>query len=274
MTSKEQYDFSKPDDFISQEISEKQAIELILSAFEGNKHYSDLNIFNNILYGVEYLQNWRQFTGCYCLTNFLTKDIGLLNGVKPGEIDILLIPYNEKEIFYQKSSAFEVKILKPSSTNLRKGPNTDGYSQTLGLIKLGFPYVGLIHIVVPSPLPENEKHEITFFKRPGNIEKNSGESIPRVDDTELIKWDWLPFYSELNQKKRLLSYDFPKYVGLKTLSLNFYKNGGFAIGNTADMKDFETGYLNPHKRKETVDLIKLHHKNNLTEYKNIRLNLP
>lgn len=265
--------YTAPDDFVDLKISEVEAIQLILSAFEGNGKYSDLNVFNNILYGTEYLKNWRQYTGCYCLTNVLTKNIGLNSIEKPGEIDIILIPFDSTNIYYDKTSAFEVKILKPTAEKITKGPNSDGYSQTMGLVKLGFPYIGLIHIVVSKPLPEIEKREIQFFKRPANLEDVS-DDIPKVEEYEMIKWDWLPFYSETNQKKRLLSYDFPKYVGLKTLTMNFYKNGDFVLGYTNDLKDFETGYLNPHKKKNTVDMIKQHHEKYPIDYRRIALNFP
>jgi len=53
-----------PEDFVHIDISEGQATDLIIDAFEGQRgKLSDLNIFNKILYGQDYLQTWGQYTG-------------------------------------------------------------------------------------------------------------------------------------------------------------------------------------------------------------------
>jgi hypothetical protein len=230
---------------------------------------SDLNTFNNILYGQDYLQTWGQYTGCYCLKNFLTKDIGLHPQGKPGEIDILLIPFDKTQTYFDRSSAFEVKVAKPHFENIKKGANSDGYSQVMGLVHLGFPYVGLIHIIASRPLPAQEKHNIKSLKRPANAVETPGRKLPGVDEYEMMKWDWLPFYAEINQKKRMLSYDIPKYVGLKTITINFYADHSYSLGFSQDLRDFDTGFINPHRSKETVEKVDKHFKKNRRRYRKI-----
>lgn len=183
----------------------------------------------------------------------MTKDLGLPAESKPGEIDILLIPYDKNRIYFYRASAFEVKVAKPKFENIKKGANSDGYSQVMGLAHLGFPYVGLIHIIVSTPLPDHEKQDIKFLKRLANAVETPGRKLPGVHEFEMMKWDWLPFYAEINQKKRMLSYDIPKYVGLKTITINFYPDSSYALGSSQDLKDFDTGYINPHRKKETVE---------------------
>lgn len=274
MENLEEY-FKKPDDFISRDVDEKTIIKLLLHSFEGGEHrHSDLNVFSNLLYGEAYLKNWAKYTGCYCLTNFLVKDVGLKIGGKPGEIDILLLPFDSDAVYYEKCSVFEVKVAKPHFNNIIKGANSDGYSQVMGLVKAGFPYVGLIHVISSQPLPAESKPEIKFVKRPANIEGRPGRELPNIDDFELIKWDWLPFHARDTQMKRLLSYDIPKYVGLKVMSMNFYEDQSYALGFSMDWQDFETAYLNPHRKKETIDIIKSHHLSNKAKYKKIELKFP
>jgi hypothetical protein len=267
--------YKTPDDFIAKDIDEKAAIQLLIRSFEGREgRHSDLNIFSNLLYGEAYLKNWAKYTGCYCLTNFLVKDVGLHIQGKPGEIDILLLPFDRYKVYYEKCSVFEVKIAKPHSENITKGANSDGYSQAIGLVKAGFPYVRLIHIIASQPLPNEQKPEIKFMKRPANIEEQPGRILPGIDEFELVKWDWLPFYGRDIQMKRLLSYDIPKYVGLKVITMNFYADGSYGLGFSMDWQDFEMGYLNPHRKRGTVDLIKLHHSQFSLRYKKIEFRFP
>jgi len=265
---------SSHENFIDLKITENRAIDFLLHAFEGHAgKRSDLNIFGNLLYGESYLMNWKNYTGCYCIRNFLPKDIGLEIIGKPGEIDILLIPFDNKEVFYDKASAFEVKIAKPDIDRMYKGANSDGYTQTMGLVKAGFPYVGLVHVVCSKPIPDEVKQEIPFYK-PAKGEVVSKDGSYKKGEPEMIKWDWLPTHSESVQMKRLLTYDFPKYVGLKVLSINFLANGGYVMGQSFDWKDFEVGYLNPHHKKETIQLIKQHHLESESAFRKILFNFP
>lgn len=263
------------DDFIEKSIDEKTAIDLLLNCFEGNYNkYSDLNIFNNILYGETYLQNWRKYTGCFCLKNFLATDIGLNIHGKPGEIDILLLPFDDEQVYYDKATAIEVKVAKPHIDNLHKGANSDGFSQVMGLVKAGFPYVGLVHVVLSNPLQYSVKPDVKFMKRPANAEEKPNRKLPSIDEFDIVKMDWLPLYAKGTQMKRLLSYDIPKYIGLKVLSINFHNEEEFSLGITQDWVDFECGYINPYRKKDVVELIRIHHSEQLKKYREIRFNLP
>jgi len=264
-------DYSWIDNFISQDLTEKQVIELLLHAFSPEKGTPDLNIFSNVLYGPFYIEHWKKFTGCYLLTNRLITEFGLKIFTKPGDIDILIIPYDESMIYYENTAVFEVKVVRPTRKNIKRGANSDGYNQVMGLVKTGFPLVGLIHVILAEPLSDEEKVPIKFMKRPANAEETGARNLPGLDEFEIIKHDWLPMFSENTQMKRMLSYDIPKYVGLKTLGMHFSADGNFRLGYSYDFHCYETGFFNPHRKTETVNAVKEHHQTFLQEYKRVKL---
>ncbi len=75
---------------------------------------------------------------------------------KPGDIDLLVIPYEGSQLALHKSLAIEVKISRNRFDRQHKSPNQFGYSQTQGLEKMGFPYTALIHLIVSDVSPEEE----------------------------------------------------------------------------------------------------------------------
>jgi hypothetical protein len=75
--------------------------------------------------------------------------------VRPGDIDLLVIPYQGKELILERTLAIEIKAIRASFAKQGKSPNDFGYSQTEGLSALGFPYVALVHLIVSDDSPEH-----------------------------------------------------------------------------------------------------------------------
>ena len=75
--------------------------------------------------------------------------------IRPGDIDLLVIPYQGKELILERTLAIEIKAIRASFAKQGKSPNDFGHSQTEGLSTLGFPYVALIHLIVSDGSPEH-----------------------------------------------------------------------------------------------------------------------
>ena len=89
----------------------------------------------------------------------------LMPGIhQPGDIDILVIPYEEEVLILEKSLAIEVKIVRATYKKQGKSPNEFGFTQVLQAIKLGFPYVAVVHIIVSDRSPRDVWREISIFQ--------------------------------------------------------------------------------------------------------------
>lgn len=103
---------------------------------------------------------------------------------KPGDIDLLIIPYECDELILHRVLAVEVKIIRAKYVRQGKSPNDFGFSQATSLRDMGFPYVGLIHLIVSDDSPEHEWQE---FERVRVID-NKG----RVERVSPIRLDVMP----------------------------------------------------------------------------------
>ena len=83
-----------------------------------------------------------------CFLSVPRSDLGLDAGRKPGDIDVLLIPTFDTDRFAERAMAVEVKRFVVPRSNRSRGPNEFGTGQTSGLVRDGFPLVGLLHIAL------------------------------------------------------------------------------------------------------------------------------
>jgi len=100
------------------------------------------------------IEEFFEIKGAYVGNMILREELGFKNGGKSGDFDIIVIPYSENTIHFERTGVFEVKLVKPTLKNPGRNANSLGLTQTLGLIKDGFPFVGLMHASVTEPLPE------------------------------------------------------------------------------------------------------------------------
>lgn len=82
----------------------------------------------------------------------------------PGDIDLLIIPYEDGRLVVSKTLAIELKILRAKFSNQKKSPNEFGFSQASGLLNAGFPYVAVVHLIVSDTSPEDAWREILMAK--------------------------------------------------------------------------------------------------------------
>lgn len=105
--------------------------------------------------------------------NLDRKEVGLDPQGKPGDIDVLIVPKFKGDRFVERAMAIEVKKLFASREKPQRSPNAYGTSQVKGLFADGFPFVGLLHMVLVEA--SHPKH---FFAVPVIIGVNrKGEYV-------------------------------------------------------------------------------------------------
>lgn len=148
------------------------------------------------------------------------EELGLFPNLKPGDVDILVLPEYEGNVEFSKAMAIEVKVPKPSVNRPDKNPSTLGRSQVKGLLRDGFPYCGLLHLVAAQNLPEEFHKEIPIMSY--NLDEN-GELIPTG---ETLRTDHFGFECSKRQLNRLRSFGLDNYIGFSSQSINIWQNTG------------------------------------------------
>lgn len=104
---------------------------------------------------------------------------------RPGDIDILIIPYTKDNLVFSETMAIEAKVLRSAYTNQNKPPNQFGFSQADGLWNIGFPYVAVAHFIVSDRSPPHKWRKMLLgIVGEGETIKDMKEVY--VDDLPLI----------------------------------------------------------------------------------------
>jgi len=234
-------------------LSERELIEKLSISKKDNR--IDYNLFSNLIQKPIGYDEYAKYEGFHLKFETLREKLGFVKGEKPGDFDILIIPFSKNEIYFNRTCAIEVKIVRPKRGNNKKAPNSYGTGQIEGLIKDGFPLVGLIHICMTEPLDDQEKATIKYDPEPFDMD-NPANNDHFMINAEHIKYDHFSRYSALLQMKRLLSRDIPKYVGINTIGVNAQIDGSLLTWYNYDFNNgYCSGYFNPHKKMETINKI-------------------
>jgi len=103
----------------------------------------------------------------------------------PGDIDLLVIPYNDDRLLISETLAIEIKIVRARFSKQGKAPNEFGFSQAEGAISHGFPYSAVAHLIVSDKSP-SENWETLLSAR-------VADSVTgRLDNLKEIKIDAMP----------------------------------------------------------------------------------
>lgn len=174
----------------------------------------------------------------YVAINVPRVKLGLTPNGKPGDVDLLIVPFRGTRVFFERSIGIEVKIVRPSAQNPSKNANTMGRSQVVGLLEDGFPFVGLLHISISEPLPK------CFRWKVPHVESVPGERGQLVQSTKTYLFDPFPLYSSARQEGRLLALNLPVWVGYRAIAMSLSEDGSGFSGNTFDTE---------HRGKENPD---------------------
>lgn len=198
--------------------------------------------------------------GVYFAQNVLREELSLQRRGKPGDIDLLAIPWRNELILYGKSLVLEAKIVRPTLQKPSKNVSKMGVSQCKGLLLDGFPYCGLLHVVITEPLPDKYRCKIPLMK---NYLNQNGNPIPTGD---YLLVDQFSFSYADRQEGRLAASALPEYAGYKSLSLETIegKISGMSVGNEREAK------RNPNVSSETIQLIRSHFNENKDTYNYVK----
>lgn len=242
--------------------SEEKIIDILMS------EKRDLTPFLNILSEPVDFEEFHEYLGFYIAKNILRKDLGFNAKDKPGDFDVLIIPYTNKKVFFERTAAYEVKIVRPTNKNPKKASNSLGVTQLKGLIQDGFPLVSLLHICMPEPILKEERFKTKFCTIPAN----SGIPLKnnKLEDNLIdVSMDTFPWHGADLQMKRLISQDIPKFAGIAAYGLSLTQNDNYVLTTCSyNFAHFQAGYFNPHKKNETIIKIQKHFRENPDKYYN------
>lgn len=71
----------------------------------------------------------------------------------PGDLDLLVIPYDEGELLLSEALAIEVKVVRAKYAKPGKAPNEFGFSQANATFAHGIPYAAVAHLIVSDTSP-------------------------------------------------------------------------------------------------------------------------
>lgn len=103
----------------------------------------------------------------------------------PGDIDVLVIPYEGDQLMLSHTLAIEIKVIRASFMRQQKSPNQFGFSQAKGLLAAGFPHVAVGHLIVSDQSPKEAWREMGMTKI---LDADNGRCAP----LEKVRHDMLP----------------------------------------------------------------------------------
>lgn len=74
----------------------------------------------------------------------------------PGDIDLLIIPYDEETLLLSAALAIEVKVVRAKYSKQGKAPNEFGFSQANAIFSQGIPYAAVAHLIVSDTSPTGQ----------------------------------------------------------------------------------------------------------------------
>lgn len=124
------------------------------------------------------------------------KCLGFDDGPKPGDYDLIIIPMKNNNVLVDYTGVLEVKICRPTLENKSRDTNKSGKDQILGLINDDFPFIGLLHII----LPQKDTRKEYLFNPYGTEEFSENDTINSIEFEE-------------RQLGRLKKLNLPKQIG-------------------------------------------------------------
>jgi len=252
---------------INAQLSEEEVIDILINT---DKKHFPLRCFSNVLYAPMRINDELiDYIGFYVAKLILREDLKFEDKKKPGDFDVIIIPFSDTKIYFDRTVASEVKVVRPTRRKPSRNANSLGVKQLFGLIEDGFPFISLIHITMPEALKEAEMQTLKFANRPLDMD-NPKNNIGLLDDMRDVLFDWLGMYSASKQMQRLLKFDIPKYAGLYCTELSFFDNGSYVLSDIyGEYNDFNHGYFNPKIKSETIEKIEQHFQDNPSNYQKI-----
>ncbi len=142
----------------------------------------------------DYFHRMSRKSGVYCRPLVPTKRLAP-DASFPGDVDLLIVPYDGDELVLHRTIALEIKVVRATFRKQGKSPNEFGFSQAAALMKLGFPYVAVAHLIVSDKSPRSAW-------RPMGVARVL-DRHGRVELLNPVEADWLPIDLMLRSIGRL-----------------------------------------------------------------------
>ena len=214
-------DYQSMGGFLPYRLEEREVIAKLIDMINQPGKSSDIGIFGNGVYRRFDMEEIWEYKGLYIAQELTRKELGLPGeGQKPGDIDILVIPYKEDAIFFERAAAYEVKVVRPTRANMKKRPNSFGVNQITGYVQDGFPFVSALHICMTEPLKDEELVHLPYIMCGVGDGERLPEDAPPLEAYEMIGRDWLAWFATDNHMRRMIGSGIPKFVGLHVESWN------------------------------------------------------
>jgi hypothetical protein len=239
-------------------LTEKQVIEFFSDRKEKDGLY-DMSLYLHLISPDLEFEEYYKINGLYIAHMIPREELGFAKNKQPGDFDIVIIPYSEMGIHFERTGVYEVKVVRPTVKKPTRNANSLGITQVNGLITDGFPFVGLMHISITEPLPEELKQTIKLCTLPVGDNTKFEEGKTLEDYTVDIKADHFSWYSVDKQLKRLISAGIPKHVALDCYGLNLTERGNYTLTCVSThLQSYSSGYFNPHATADTIKKIRNH----------------
>lgn len=137
----------------------------------------------------------------------------------PGDIDLLVIPYDDDQLLVSETLAIEVKVVRAKYSKQGKAPNEFGFSQAKAILAAGFPYSAVAHLIVSDNSPVSAWEGLMAAKV---LDVETG----RLRIFESIRVDTMPSNLISRSFGRLQANCTHKSLGLLAAHISF-DSGGF-----------------------------------------------
>jgi len=142
----------------------------------------DRRLFGEVYQSVQSEYFWRMPQDSGVLVHQCAPTSAIFPGQNnPGDIDLLIIPYEGNYLVANKIVAVELKVIRASYQRQGKSPNDFGYTQACHLLRLGFPYAAVIHLIVSDDSPPEAWEEMSAFRVLDSSGRVAGPETHRVD---------------------------------------------------------------------------------------------
>lgn len=145
---------------------------------------------------------------------------------RPGDVDMLIVPCVGQERRWEDAIAIEVKAYRLARSNRNKSPGDSGRAQVVGLAEMGFPFVGLLHVV---PVEAGDDDEWAMLP----VWPTNTPMALKAEPTSYLATDLSGVNFYLRQSGRVRRLSLPECAGAKVLWLTLGHDGligGMSVG--------------------------------------------
>lgn len=194
----------------------------------------------------DYFYGVPQDSGVFICPVVKTSEL-FLHVTRPGDIDLLVLPYEEDELVLERVLAIEVKAVRASFSNQGRSPNEYGFSQAFALLEIGFPYVAVAHLIVSDSSPEEYWKQMAVAKvidREGNVRLLEDQRV-----------DYMPHALIDRSFGRLKKNCSLQDVGLISAYIHSRLFGTEPYGRMISFPEVRRATLNPNFNRTTLDRV-------------------